>query len=155
MNKSLAFEVSVLDHCTVSDSFVWIVNIAVILITIPVLNQCIFPFLRNYTPNMLKRIGIGCVLIIFSVGALFLITLVGQSVLQHNGKLLEATNSCMFTEDDMDHPGTEFIFLPVNSFLAMIPQVLLSLAEVFVNVSSKLMILLLCIENGIEIELSY
>ena len=139
--KTFSFTVDILNHCTVSDSFVWIVNIAVILITIPVLNQCIFPFLRNYTPNMLKRIGIGYILTILSIIALLLITLVGQAIVPRHERLTNvmynSTQGCMFTEKDMVHPTPGFVYLPINSFLTVIPHVIVSLAEVFFSVSSK------------------
>lgn len=124
-----------------SDSFFWIVNIAVILITILLLNQCIFPLLRNYTPNMLKRIGIGYVLTILSVITLLVITFVGQDILEQKNfnHTAHMYTQCMFTDKNMEDPHSDFVFLPINSFVSVIPHGLLSIAEVFFSVTSKIL----------------
>lgn len=136
-NITIIHSMDVLQGCTVSYSVFSTVNIFVILAVIPLLNQCVFPFLRNYTPNMLKRIGVGCVLIVLSTITLLTLTTIGQSVLDKQGLLNNATEYCMFTETDMDDPDPGFVLLPLSSFLSLIPQLLISVAEVFVNVSSK------------------
>ena len=131
------FGTSLLGECVISDSFVWIINVSLILVVIPLLNNVIFPFLREYTPNMLKRMGIGYILAILCPFALFLITSVGQGILYSRGQLNNATKTCLFTERDIDNPSPEFILLPVTSYTVIIPHLLISLSEVFINTASE------------------
>lgn len=134
VHKKLSFQANVLMNCTVTGSFSLMVNILVILVVIPLMNQCVYPFLRNYTPNMLKRIGIGCILIISSVFGFLLITAIGQGILSERQQLDIATQTCMFNTNDNQ---TDFIALPLNSFITLLPQLLLGLSEVFVYITSK------------------
>ncbi len=102
---------------------VWVVNIVFIVLAIPVINYCLYPFLREYTPNMQKRIGIGHFLVFLSPFFLLILSSVGFA---HVGSQSEvATHSCM--------P----IHLGISSYYILIPHVLASLAEIFIVISSK------------------
>lgn len=138
--KLFSFGTSLFGECRVTDSFVWIINVCTILVVIPLLNNVIFPFLREYTPNMLKRIGIGYIFAILSPFVLLLITSVGIGILDSRGQLDNATETCLFTERDIREPSDGFVLLPVKSWLVIFPHVIITLSEVFLNTSSGLFI---------------
>jgi len=116
-------------HCTPS---VWVFNMVAILMTIPLLDQFLYPFLRHYVPNMLKRIGIGYILLIVSATLLILYEGIGHNVNQPNTVGSNAT-LCMFeeTSETKEH-------LELSSWLVLLPYVLISVAEVFVMVTGML-----------------
>lgn len=118
--------------CGVSDSSVWVVNISVITLAIPIINYCLYPFLREYTPNMRKKIGIGHILTFLSPLVFLILSSVGFTNLVNVGFGEAATNSCMF------NPLPSDIKNPISSVYILIPHILISLAEIFVIVSSKL-----------------
>lgn len=114
---------------TASDTSAWLFNIGLILITIPILNFIVYPLLRDYTPNMQKRIGLGYVLAIMSPLVLLIITVVGHIQLAESG--VDTSRSCLFVQDSHIH-------LPINSWLTLLPHLLVSFAEVFAMISSEL-----------------
>ena len=122
--------------CSLTDDSVWLFNIGLILITIPILNQCVFPFLREYTPNMQKRIGLGYILTILAPFLLLILSSVGYGILNSRGQGHKATMSCMFNENATTPPGGH-VLLPVPSELVLLPHATVSIAEVFVIVASE------------------
>lgn len=110
--------------CTPSEISVWVFNVLVILLTIPFLDQCVYPFLRHYVPNMLKRIGIGYILLLVSAVLLILYEGIGHYVPKTYDTL------CMFNET-----GTTEENIEMNSWLVLLPSILVSVAEVFVMVT--------------------
>ena len=124
------------NKCSFTDGSVWIFNIAVILIAIPILNQCVFPFLREYTPNMQKRIGFGYILTILAPFLLLVLSSVGFGILSSRGQGQNATMSCMFS-DSSTTPTQGQVRLPVNSVFILLPHMTVSIAEVFVIVASE------------------
>lgn len=122
--------------CSFSDSSVWVFNIATILIAIPILNQCVFPFLREYTPNMRKRIGVGYVMTILSPFILLIISIVGYAQLSSRGESGNATMSCMFVQNSTNSSSN--VKLPINSLFTLLPHLTVSLAEMFAIVAGKL-----------------
>ena len=119
-------------HCTPSDLSVWIFNVVVILMTIPLLDQFLYPFLRHYVPNMLKRIGIGYILLIVSAMLLILYEGIGHNVNQPKTVSSNAT-LCIFeeTSETKEH-------LEMSSWLVLLPYLFISVAEVFVMVTGML-----------------
>ena len=114
------------------DSSVWIVNAAFIWVAIPVINYFLYPFLREYSPNMRKRIGIGHILAFLSPLVFLVLSSVGFSTLTQQGHGGAATNSCIFNSSSLEVSTT----LPISSVYILIPHLLISLAEIFIIVSS-------------------
>ena len=116
-------------YCTPSDLSVWVINVVVILLTIPFLDQCLYPFLRHYVPNMLKRIGIGYILLLVSAMLLILYEGIGHHV--NLPKTLSSNETlCMFDETSETKEHIE-----MSSWLVLLPFVFVSVAEVFVMVT--------------------
>ncbi len=109
---------------------VWVVNILFIVLAIPIINYCLYPFLREYTPNMQKRIGIGHFLVFLSPFFLLLLSSVGFSRVGSQSEV--ATHSCMFVNTSLLP-----IHLDISSYYILIPHVLASLAEIFIVISSE------------------
>ena len=135
----LKFSTEILKQCQFEANFTWVLNIAVVLVTIPILNQCLVPFLREYRPNMLQKIVIGYLLAIFSSVSMLAIVEVGESILRHNGRYENSTHTCIFIADfDND---ANYIKLPIQSWTIIVPHLLTSVAEVFINISCKRIVL--------------
>jgi len=127
-----SFNSIVSPNCKFQESSVWIGNIVLIVLAIPFINFVLYPFLREYAPNMLKRIGIGHFLAICSPLSLLIASSIGYHTLKHFRS--DALESCMFMEDSWDLHGE----LPVSHFFVLLPQALISIAEILIIVSSKL-----------------
>ena len=125
------FNTMFLKQCQLDSSSTWILNVGVILVAIPILNQCIVPFLREYRPNMLKKIAIGYLLAILASVCMLTINEVGETMLRRGGHFENATQMCIFIDLD----NNEYLKLPVHSWTVIIPSVFISVAEVFINVS--------------------
>ncbi len=134
MNGSYVISNQLLSSCNISDSYVWVVNIACIAIAIPIINYVLYPFLREYTPNMRKRIGIGHILTFLSPLVFLVLSSVGFSILSDKEA---ASNLCMFSS--LMASGR----LPISSIYILIPHILISLAEVFIIVSSEPIIIMI------------
>ena len=106
-------------QCHPLENFVWVFNIVSILILIPLLDQCLYPCLQGRGPNMLKRIGMGYLLLIIS--AVVLCTYEG---IQRNA-------DCMFE----DHASSKNY---LSSWLVLLPGLTVAIAEVCVNVTGML-----------------
>lgn len=122
--------------CIFSNSFVWIFNITGVLVLIPLLNHTLLPFLQEYAPTMLKKIGMGSFILALSPLLLLVITSIGHANVSVNETVtfidhgeMNATR-CMF--DDV------VTSLPVSLWALVPPFLLVSAAEILVNVSSKL-----------------
>ena len=127
-NSFLQFNFSSLQDCSVSDSAIWGINIITILFAIPLLNYLLFPCLREYTPSMLKRIGIGYFFALLAPILLLIIEGVGH--LEN-----ETKDVCMFLVDDQAGVGA----LELSSWLILLPDVSISFAEVFIFVSGTIL----------------
>ena len=112
---------SSLGTCSVSGNTYWLVNSLTILVVLPILNQFVFPCLREYTPSLLKRIGIGYILSAASLLILMILIHAGQ----------EVSNDCLFSQKKYQET------LRLSSWLLLVPLILISLSEVFVNLSSE------------------
>ena len=95
--ETLQLHLPLLGDCRPSPASVWTFNNVAILIAIPILDQCIYPCLRQYTPNMLKRFGISYVLLIISAGILCLYETIGHHALSHGTS--DSNQSCMFDDE--------------------------------------------------------
>ena len=127
------FSTEFLKHCHLeTNSTHVLLNVAAILITILILNQCLVPFLREYRPNMLQKIMIGYLFVILSCVSMLTIVGVGESMLH----LSDRHNTCIFTANLSDS-ASNCIKLPVNPWTIMVPCILTSVAEVFINISCK------------------
>ena len=129
------FSTEFLKECQFEANFTWVFNIAVILIAIPILNQCLVPFLREYRPSMLQKIIIGYLLAIFSSVSMLAIIEIGESILRHSERYENSSRECIFVTDFDNDP--DYIKLPVSSWTIIVPNVLTSIAEVFINISCK------------------
>ena len=123
------FSIGSLKHCGSTQSSVWLLNVISILVIIPLLDKIVFPCLRQYTPNMLKRIGIGYFLSILSP----LILLVLEGVGHHQSELSgNATQQCMFNETQV--PAADP--LELSSAWVVLPHLFITLTEIFIYTSS-------------------
>ena len=133
------FNEGLLRHCQFNGTFTWSLNIAVILIFIPVLNQCLVPFLREYRPNTRKKIAIGYTLVVLASVSMMAIVGAGELELGHmhtaDHRVKNSTREMMCLFTDMDKAGWDAI--PVSSWVMIVPHFLVSLAEVFINISCK------------------
>ena len=123
------FNIRHFGSCEFSDKFVVASNVALILLIIPILNFVLYPFLREYMPNMLKRIGMG----------VFVALLAQVSILAVSGAGTgreRDVQQCMFSTDFSDETGS-YKYSDVSEFYALIPHVLITVAEVLINVTSK------------------
>ena len=129
------FSITFLKHCILEADSTWFLNIVVILIAIPILNQCVVPFLREYRPNILQKVMIGYILVIVASVSMLIIIEVGE---RHNGKVFyeNYTNACIFIIM-ADQTSAVNIKLAVPSITLMVPGILVSLAEVFICISCK------------------
>ena len=125
---------TLIQSCT--STGIWVVNILFIVLAIPVINYCLYPFLREYTPNMQKRIGIGHFLLFLSPFVLLLLSSVGFARLYNEGQSEAATHSCMFV-----NTSSLPIHLDISSYYILMPHILASLAEIFIVVASEFQLL--------------
>ncbi len=126
-NSFLAFNIG---SCVLSDSAVWTINVVTILISIPLLNQVVYPCLREYTPSMLKRIGLSYILAISSVFILYVMEWAGH---HQSGLSANEEETCMFISSEQSNDT-----LGMNSWWMMLPYTAINLTEVFIFVSCKL-----------------
>ena len=115
------------NSCTFLDSWSWLFNVGPIIIFIPILNFVIFPLLREYTPNMQKRIGIGYILAILSPLSLLIISSMGYVMLTAAGE--DASRACFLNKPQFH--------IPINHWTVLLPHLVISLSEVFVMVPSE------------------
>ena len=119
-----------LNNCIFSDKFTFTFNSVTILFIIPLLVHIIYPFLREYVPNMLKRIGLGFFLASISV----LMSL----FLSAEGTKRDHSSSCMFTANFSSwEERNSYSNNPAPDYLIMIPHFFYTMAEIFINVTSK------------------
>ena len=107
-------------ECPISGTSWWAINVVIIVVLIPLLNQCLYPYLREYTPSMLKRIGI----------AYFMIFLTPLILLLYEGIGHHASGGehCIFLHNSEK--------LEISSWLLLLPIFTISVGEVFISISS-------------------
>ena len=123
----LHFNISHRSTCAVSDSAGWSLNIIAILIIIPILNYLVFPCLREYTPNMLKRIGLGYIFALLAP----LMLMVMETIAHHQGGGM--ANTCMFLDNEINGTNDK---LKLSAWFVLFPHMSITLTEIFVFVSS-------------------
>ena len=119
------------------DKFILACNLVIILLTIPVLNSIVYPFLREYMPNMLKRIGFGAVLALLAQISTLVIS--GAGSRRH----WEGVDSqCMFSYANFSNTvaiqNKDYIYSSVPEAYTVIPLVLISFAEIFIHITSMI-----------------
>ena len=112
-------------NCHPSTTSVWFFNVNTILITIPIIDQCLCPCLRQYAPNMLKRFGISYILLIIVAGILCLYETIGHHALSQNSS--DDNKSCMFDEKSNFQ-------MQMSAWLTLLPIFLISFAEILLKV---------------------
>ena len=105
-------------------------NVWTILVAIPIIDQFIYPLLRQFAPNMLKRFGMSYVLLICSVGVLCLIEIVGHINDQ------QAAN-CMFAKEHKCTHHEDHSVMPLSAYLILVPVIMASVAEIFLKVTGQ------------------
>jgi dipeptide/tripeptide permease len=101
---------------------VWIFNVVTVLVAIPLMDQCLYPFLRQFAPNMLKRFGLSYILLLCSVGLLCLYEILGHNVIHQLSK-----KYCMFNRNQE--------VMPMSAFWILIPVILAAIGEIFLKVT--------------------
>ena len=105
-------------------------NSVIILLAIPIMDQLIFPFLRDFTPSTLKRIGMGWVSLVLAS----FISMLHEAVSYHQSR---SNDRCVFSLNDgvgADSPSLPF-------WLYLLTQTLLSVSYMLIKTSSKLTLL--------------
>ncbi len=125
------FSIGLLGHCEFLDEFSFISNVALVLLLIPVLNFLLFPFMREYMPNMLKRIGMGVVLTLLAQVSILAVSRAGA----HRDRTVQ---QCMFHDNFSNSTAVkDYQYTSVSEYYVLLPHVLLTVAEVLVNITSK------------------
>ena len=124
------------NHCSFTLNE-WAFNVWTILVAIPIIDQFIYPILRQFAPNMLKRFGMSYVLLICSVGVLCLLEIVGHINDQQDRPGDSAAN-CMFTakEHNSTHHEDHSV-MPLSAYLILVPVIMASIAEIFLKVTGQ------------------
>lgn len=120
--------------CEFSDKFVIAANVSLVLLLIPLLNFIIYPFLREYMPNMLKRIGLGVLLAVLAQFAVLAMSGVGSRRTWINNTSHE---QCMFSTNFNRSTPLVYDYSNVSEFYVLLPHLLITVAEILVNVTSK------------------
>lgn len=114
-------------------------NVLFILVLIPIINSAIFPFLREYMPNMLKRIGTGSILTVLAQLCILIISGAGHRREWVNSSLKD---QCMFSANfSCQSVRDRYDYSQVSEEYVILPHLLISLAEVFINITSMSSIL--------------
>lgn len=109
-----------------------LINLAIIVVFIPIMDQLIFPFLRDFTPSTLKRVGIGFASLVLASFISMLYETVNYHVSHSNYK-------CMFNlNTSLDNT------LSVPFWMFLLPQFLLSLSRILIITSGRLGNMLMC-----------
>ncbi|CAI8051360.1 Solute carrier family 15 member 4 [Geodia barretti] len=123
------------NHCSFTLNE-WAFNVWTILVAIPIIDQFIYPILRQFAPNMLKRFGMSYVLLICSVGVLCLLEIVGHI----NDQQGDSAANCMFaTANAKEHKCThheDHSVMPLSAYLILVPVIMASIAEIFLKVTA-------------------
>ena len=137
MNSSaikFTFKVGVLGECHFQDKVVLGVNVVMVLIIIPLLNSIVYPFLREYMPNMVKRIGLGAIFAVLAQLSMLILSGVGSRRDFGAGR----HDQCAFFTNFTNITATkEYVYSSVPEYYALIPLFLITLAEILVNITSK------------------
>ena len=139
--------IGVLGQCGFSDQLVLLVNVVLVLTFIPFLNSLLYPFLREYMPNMVKRMGLGSILATVAQLSLLIISGIG-SLRKFTGSHSQCAFSWNYTSDTPVELGTDgagyaytdgggYVYSPVSEYYMLIPLVFVTVAEVFINITSK------------------
>ncbi len=113
------------------------INAVTILLIIPLLNNVLYPFLRDYLPNMLKRFGAGLVCAVLSLLTMFALSAAGS-----NRPRDYPDTQCMFSADFSNiSADNSYVYNEVSEYLIILPHTLITLSEILINVTSKFMIL--------------
>lgn len=117
--QSSHFKPSFLDNfCDLNEEWIWLVNTACIIVVIPLLELVIFPILDEFTPSMLKIIGISFLLLM--AATFFQIAIEAVAHINHTNF---STVQCMFSAKIANTSST-------SSAVLMVPILLASVAEV-------------------------
>ena len=119
-----------MNNCIFSEKFTLSFNIVMMLIVIPLLNHVLYPFFREYVPNMLKRIGVGFFLAGFAALTSLILSAVGA-----NRHTIDV-DQCMFTAN-FSASTKHYVHNSAPDYLIIIPLFLNMLAEIFINVTCK------------------
>ena len=118
----------------------WAFNVWIILLAIPIIDQCVYPFLRQFAPNMLKRFGMSYILLVCSAGILCLFEIIGHRAQRESSDAAAAAN-CMFdTTFAEEHQCAHHEDLYLSAYLTLVPIFMASIAEIFLKVTGWLFI---------------
>lgn len=136
MLQSLHFKSTFLEnysYCDLNAQWVWVINTVCIIIIIPLLELVIFPILGEFTPSMLKRIGICFFLLLIASFSQLTIELGAH---HNNSSASSAINQCMFSNVSSSNKSD------MSPGILVVPILLGSVAEVGGNVPGQLLQLL-------------
>ena len=119
MIQSLHFRPSFLnDYCGLNEEWVWLVNTACIILVIPLLELVIFPILGEFTPSMLKLIGITFLLLMVASFSQLAIEAVAH--VNHDNL---SNVQCMFSANITNRSDTSPAVLTAPILLASVAEV--------------------------------
>lgn len=131
----LHFKIGKLGECFFSDRFSLLFNVSLILLLVPIVNSVLHPFLREYMPNMLKRIGVGSIMALLSLFSIVFISAAGN---KRHWAYSRHDEQCMFSANFSDATVQDrYDYSHVSEFYVIIPQVLITLAEIFIHITSE------------------
>ena len=118
-----------MQFCSPAQYYSWILDSLLIILLIPLLDQVIYPILGEFTPSMLRRIGIGfCAVILCCAFELGIENAVVSTISRHDN-----STSC-------DHDNHNLLTVFTGYYLLLIitlPVLLVTLAEICGTVSGE------------------
>ena len=129
---NIHLNVPILQKCKIftdTGKFIYVLNAFLVLMAVPVINNILYPFLREYLPNMRKRIGVGSLLSVLSVLSAFILSVIGSTRDRTHQEY-----QCMFFTDNVQK---DYDFSPVSGYYVIISLVLITIGEIFINVTCE------------------
>ena len=119
MIQSLHLRPSFLDnYCDLNEEWVWLVNTTCIVLVIPLLELVIYPILGEFTPSMLKLIGI--TFLFLMVASFSQLAIEAVAHVDHSNL---SSVQCMFSENITNRSDTSPAVLTVPILLATVAEV--------------------------------
>ena len=115
-------------QCSPAEYYTWILESLLILLLVPLLDQVIYPILGEFTPSMLRRIGIGFCAVILCCGF--------ELGIEH--AVVATASNGNVTSCDRDNDNLSSVFTGYYLLLIVIlPVLLVTMAEICGTVSGE------------------
>ena len=114
-------------QCSPAQFYPWILESLLILFLIPLLDQVIYPILGEFTPSMLRRIGVGFFAVMLC--CVFELGIENAVIMTSNS----TRTSCDNDNQNLSNVFTGYYLLPI----VILPILLVTLAEICGTVSGE------------------